>query len=257
MIDNQGLSMTRILLLGGTTEAGLMAQALADAGIDAVYSYAGRTADPAPQPLPQRVGGFGGIAGLTAYLQTEDITHLIDATHPFAEQMSRHAIEACAITGVALAALERPAWQAEAGDDWTVVPDEAAAARALPDVPARVFLAIGRQTIAAFACAAQHHYLLRLVDPPTTALPLPRTEVVIARGPFLLQDDLALMRQHRIDIVVAKNSGGEGARAKVDAARQLGLPVVMINRPALPSRLTFTRVTEVMDWLDHPALLGV
>lgn len=249
--------MTRILLLGGTTEASLMARALAGAGMDAVFSYAGRTADPVAQPLPQRVGGFGGVEGLVGYLRAEGISHVIDATHPFAAGMSANAVAACAAVGCGLIALERRPWVAGLQDRWSHVPEIAAAVGALPAVAARVFLAIGRQHVDLFAEAPQHHYLLRLVDAPQGALPLPQTEIVLARGPFRVEDDVALMQRHGVQIVVAKNSGGSGARAKIDAAAQLGLPVVMIDRPALPDRNAVETVAEVMDWLGHPALRGV
>ena len=247
----------RILLLGGTTEAGLMAHALADAGLDAVYSYAGRTGQPAPQPVPQRIGGFGGVAGLIRYLKSAAITHLIDASHPFAAEMSRHAVEACAASGVALLALERAPWIAAPGDDWTPVPDLAACLAALPPEPTRIFLAIGRQNLAAFAAQPQHPYLLRLVDAPTVALPLPLAKVVIARGPFTFAGDLDLLESHRIQLIVAKNSGGDGARAKLDAARTLALPVILIDRPAILPRPVVGTVAQVLDWLGHPAPRGV
>lgn len=233
-----------------------MAKTLADAGLAAVYSYAGRTGAPVNQPLPQRVGGFGGVEGLVEYLRAEGISHVVDATHPFAAGMSRNAVQACDIAGVCLIALERPPWVPGPGDDWRMVADGPASASALPDRPARVFLAIGRQGLADFAPAPQHHYLLRLVDPPEGPLPLPHTQVVLGRGPFRFEDDLALMRDHGTQIVVAKNAGGTGARAKLDAARALGLPVVMIDRPALPLRRSFGTVEGVMDWL-HGADLGV
>ncbi|MGC9447762.1 cobalt-precorrin-6A reductase [Cereibacter johrii] len=246
----------RILLLGGTTEASRMARALAEAGLSAVFSYAGRTAAPVAQPLPLRVGGFGGVEGLAAYIRAHDITHVIDATHPFAAQMSRNAVEACAATGAALVALERAPWAAGPADRWLRVPSLEAAAEGLPEAPARVFLAIGRQHLAAFAGRAQHHYLLRLVDPPD-ALPLPRAEAIVARGPFTLTEDLALLRHHEIQWIVAKNAGGEGARAKLDAARELGLPVVLIDRPAIPPRPRLETPEAVLGWLAHPADLGV
>jgi precorrin-6A/cobalt-precorrin-6A reductase len=245
--------MPRILLLGGTTEATQLARALADAGADATFSYAGRTRVPGAQPLPTRVGGFGGVAGLVDYLRETSITHVIDATHPFAAQMSANAVAACGETGVALCALERAPWISAPGDAWTLVPDVAAAVAALPESPARVFLAIGRQNLAAFSDKPQHLYLLRLVDEPTAPLPLPDTEVLVSRGPFTLADDLALMREYRIDLVVAKNAGGESARAKLDAARALGLPVILIDRPGIPPRRVCRSVTEVLDWLAHPA----
>ncbi|MEO6299173.1 MAG: cobalt-precorrin-6A reductase [Paracoccaceae bacterium] len=246
----------RILLLGGTTEAGMMAATLAEARLDAVYSYAGRTDNPVRQPLPQRTGGFGGIAGLVSYLQGEAITHIIDATHPFAAEMSRNAIAACAITGTALIALERKPWSPQPGDKWQAVPDIDACLAALPHAATRIFAAIGRQNLAAFAAHPQHHYLLRLVDAPAT-LPLPNAEAVIARGPFTLESDLDLLKSQRIQLIIAKNSGGTGARAKLDAARLLGLPVIMIDRPKIPPRQSVESVAEVLDWLGHPALRGV
>lgn len=226
-----------------------MARALAAAGVDAVYSYAGRTDSPVAQPVPVRVGGFGGAEGLAAYLKAEGISHMIDATHPFAAQMSRNAVEACAATNTPLIALEREPWQASMGDRWTHVPDLAGAVAALGDLPRRVFLAIGRQNLEAFAGAPQHDYLLRLVDPPTERLPLPHSEAVIARGPFTVEGDRALLETHRIDVIVAKNAGGAGAEAKLMAARELGLPVILIDRPAVPRRQVARTVTEVMAWL--------
>lgn len=227
-----------------------MAQALAGAGLAAVFSYAGRTAAPLAQPLPMRVGGFGGVAGLVAYLRAEGISQVIDATHPFAAQMSRHAVLACAEAGVPLVALQRPEWQAGPGDDWRPVPDIAAAVAALPESGARVFLAIGKLHVADFAVKPGNHYLLRLVDPPG-ALALPDCAVEIARGPFDLAGDLALLRAHRIGLVVAKNAGGAGARAKLQAARELGLPVLMIARPAVPARPVLAEVAEVLHWLHR------
>lgn len=225
--------------------------------MDAVFSYAGRTGAPVAQPLPTRIGGFGGVAGLVAYLRSDGITRVIDATHPFAAQMSRNAVAAAREAGVPLLALERAAWVAGAGDDWRGVVDTDAAVAALPEDPARVFLAIGKQTLAPFAAKPQHHYLLRLVDPPDAPLPLPDAEAVIARGPFTDEDDLRLLIDHRIGWIVAKNAGGAGAEAKLRAARRLGLPVVMIARPALPDREVVATVDGVMRWLLHPARLGV
>jgi precorrin-6A/cobalt-precorrin-6A reductase len=250
--------MTRILLLGGTTEASLMAQALADARTDAVYSYAGRTDTPMGQPILMRVGGFGGVDGLAAYLRDGAFTHVIDATHPFAAQMSSNAVAACAATGIPLIAYERKPWVQSDGDQWRHVPDIAAAAAALHGAAQRVFLAIGRQHLDAFVSQPQHHYVLRLVDAPQGPLPLPQAAVIIARGPFATAGDTALLRQHRVQIVVAKNAGGKGAVAKIAAARALHLPVIMIDRPQIPARATAHTVAAVMDWLaHHPSRLGV
>ncbi|MDD2705783.1 MAG: cobalt-precorrin-6A reductase [Acidocella sp.] len=246
-----------VLLLGGTTEASRMARALAGAGVAGVFSYAGRTDTPLPQPMPTRIGGFGGVEGLADYLRAEAVTHVIDATHPFAVQMSRNAVTACTQTGIPLLALERPPWVPQAGDDWQNLPSQEAALAALPMAPARVFLAIGKQGVAAFAARPEHHYLLRLVDPPAAPPPLPNAEIVLARGPFTLADDLALLRGYGIELIIAKNAGGEGARAKLDAARALGLRVLMIERPTPPTRQVAANVEDALSWLAHSARLGV
>jgi len=246
----------RALLLGGTGDANALAEALARARIDAIYSYAGRTQIPLSHALPTRTGGFGGASGLADYIRQEKITHVIDATHPFAAEMSRHAIEACSATNTPLIALERAPWTREPDDSWIDVPDIDAAVGALPDVPAHVFLAIGRQHIAPFSAKPQHAYTLRFVDAPDGPPPLPNAEVIVSRGPFTPEGDRELMTSRRIDLLVARNSGGSGARAKVDAARELGIPVIMIARPALPERPRVESVEQVMAWLGHDARLG-
>ncbi|MDA9426583.1 cobalt-precorrin-6A reductase [Bradyrhizobium sp. CCBAU 53380] len=247
--------MTRALILGGTADASLLAAEIARAGIDAVYSYGGRTRAPADQPLPTRIGGFGGVSGLADYIRREAITHLIDATHPFAAEMSRNAVAACAEAGTPLIALERAPWTRATGDHWIETRDVNAAAAALPEAPANVFLAIGRQHIAPFASRPQHAYTLRFVDPPEAPLPF-AADVIVSRGPFTLEGELVMMRTRGIAWIVARNSGGEGARAKIDAARMLGLPVIMISRPQLSERLRAESVTEVMQWLGHRTCLG-
>ncbi|WP_027531230.1 cobalt-precorrin-6A reductase [Bradyrhizobium sp. WSM3983] len=247
--------MMRALILGGITDASLLAAEIARAGIDAVYSYGGRTRAPADQPLPTRIGGFGGVSGLADYVRREGITHVIDATHPFAAEMSRNAVEACAETGTPLVALERAPWTRGPGDNWIEVGDVNAAGAALPEAPTSVFLGIGRQHIAPFATRPQHTYTLRFVDPPEAPLPF-AADVIVSRGPFTLDGELEMMRRRGIAWIVARNSGGDGARAKIDAARMLGLPVIMISRPRLPERLRVESVTEVMQWLDHRTCLG-
>ncbi|HEX7915227.1 cobalt-precorrin-6A reductase [Rudaea sp.] len=248
--------MMRALILGGTADANSLAATIARAGIDAVYSYGGRTTAPAEQPLPTRIGGFGGVSGLADYLRREAITHVIDATHPFAAEMSRNAIAACAQTATPLLALERAPWDKTPGDHWIEVADVVSAVAALPDSPANVFLAIGRQHIAPFGSRPQHAYTLRFVDPPNERLPLPGADVIISRGPFTLEGELEMMRARAIAWIVARNSGGGGARAKIDAARALGLPVIMITRPLLPERPRVESVSEVMEWLGHRTCLG-
>lgn len=247
----------RVLLLGGTTEATALAHAFSNAGMDAVFSYAGRTENPIAQPLPTRLGGYGGIQGLADYIIDAQITHLVDATHPFATQISRNAVEACAMTQTPMIAHERPPWLMQPGDDWCHVADTDAAVAALPAEPARIFLAIGKQTLAAFATQPQHFYLLRLVDVPDAALPMPNAEVVLDRGPFTVESDMELLRTHGITHIVAKNSGGTGALAKLEAARRLHLPVILIARPAVADRSIARTISAVMEWLHHPARLGV
>jgi precorrin-6A/cobalt-precorrin-6A reductase len=246
----------RALILGGTGDANQLAGALARGGIDAIYSYAGRTKIPLPHELPTRTGGFGGADGLADFVRRESITHVIDATHPFAAEMSRHAVMACTAAKIPLIALERAPWAREASDNWIDVSDIAAAVAALPEKAARVFLAIGRQHIAPFATKPQHTYTLRFVDAPDGALPLPEAKVIVARGPFSLESELELMRSRGIEWIVARNSGGTGARAKIDAARALSRPVIMIARPELPERPRVQSVDDVLAWLGHDARLG-
>jgi len=245
--------MPNVLLLGGTTEASALARLLAAAQVATTLSYAGRIDNPRPQPVPIRVGGFGGVAGLVAYLQDHRITHLVDATHPFAATMSAHAIKAARIAGIAHIALTRPAWEAGSGDRWTCVRDTAAAVAKLAGTPRRILLALGRMHVEAFAAQPQHHYLLRFVDPPAAPPGLPSHDLVIDRGPFTAEGDRLLTQSHMIDLVVCKNAGGTGAEAKLVAARQLKLPVVMIDRPVIGDRIEVCRAEDVLEWLGHEA----
>jgi precorrin-6A/cobalt-precorrin-6A reductase len=242
----------RVLILGGTAAANRLAQAVAsDPRIDAVLSYAGRTENPTPPPIAWRLGGFGAVAGLVDYLRAENIARVVDATHSFAAQMSAHAVAACAEADVPLLALERPPWQRAPGDHWIEVDDLAAAAEALGTAPRRVFLGIGRLHLKTFAAHPQHAYLVRLVDPPRAPLPLPDAEVIVARGPFDRAGDRAMLTNYRADIIVAKNAGGDSASAKIEAARDLALPVVMVRRPFIPAREKVETVAEVLRWLGH------
>jgi precorrin-6A/cobalt-precorrin-6A reductase len=248
--------MSNILILGGTLEASVLARALADRGATATLSYAGRVDKPRPQPVPVRVGGFGGTAGLQAYLREHAVTHLVDATHPFAATMSAHAVAAARGAGVAHLAFTRPAWTPVAGDRWRHVADLDGAIAALAGPARRVMLALGRMHADAFAAQGQHHYLLRFVDVPAVAPILPHHDIVVDRGPFDVEGDARLMRKHRIDLVVCKNAGGRGAEAKLIAARALGLELIMIDRPALPPRDEAHDLDTVLRWLGH-ADLGV
>ena len=222
-----------ILILGGTGEARALAARLKDRpGLRVTLSLAGRTTAPALPDCAVRIGGFGGAEGLARNLADVDL--LADATHPFARRISAHAEAAAAATGTPLVVLERPPWTQGPGDLWTCVADMEAAAAALGDKPARVFLAIGRQEIAAFRAAPRHQYLARSVEPPDPADLPPQTETLLARGPFPEAEEHALLEARRIDILVVKNSGGDATHGKIAAARSLGLPVVLVDRPARP-----------------------
>ncbi|MBN8944517.1 MAG: cobalt-precorrin-6A reductase [Rhizobiales bacterium] len=240
-----------ILILGGTTEATALARRLAETcpGMPALVSLAGRTSAPKPLALPIRIGGFGGIDGLGAFLAENRVAVVIDATHPFAAIMPFNAEAACRLAQVPLLALRRPPWTPVAGDTWIEAKDMADAAAALGAEPRRVFLTIGRQELGAFARAPQHHYLVRSIEPIGDVLPAPHVTRIEARGPFLVEDELALMRRERIDLVVSKNSGGAQTEAKLAAARGLGLAVVMVARPAKPDVATAETVDQALAWL--------
>jgi precorrin-6A/cobalt-precorrin-6A reductase len=240
----------RILLLGGTTEATELAAMLArDGSIRATLSLAGRTAKPAASPLPMRVGGFGGVDGLAAYLDAERIDLLIDATHPFAARMSANAVAASEAAGVPLMAIERPPWTPVDGDDWVEHDSIDAAIAALPAEPQDVFSGLGRQAIDALRRAPQHRYLIRVVDPLELPCDLLDSEVLDARGPFRTGDDARLFADYNIRYVLAKNAGGSAAYSKIEAARQLGIPVHMVRRPAPPARTTVPSPGEALDWI--------
>jgi precorrin-6A/cobalt-precorrin-6A reductase len=204
-----------------------------------------------PHPVPVRIGGFGGPQGLADHLKSNRIDRLIDATHPYAAQMSAHAVQAARLAGVPLLALHRPAWHPVAGDRWTEVADTPEAAGALGETPRRVFLALGRNEIAAFAAAPQHHYLVRSVDPVEPPLAVPSAAYIQARGPFREADDRALLAAHAIDVVVSKNSGGNAAYGKIAAARTLGIAVVLLRRPVLPEVPAVETVDDAVAWLAH------
>jgi precorrin-6A/cobalt-precorrin-6A reductase len=241
-----------LLILGGTSEASALGRALAyDSRFRATISLAGRTRNPAPQPLPVRVGGFGGVKGLVRYIVEHRIDALIDATHPFASQMSRNAEAAARQANTDILVIQRPVWQKQPGDHWIEVPNLPAAAQALGTVARRVMLTIGQKDLQPFANAPHHHYLLRSVDaPPPESLP-PHAEVITARGPFALADELDLLRAQNIEVLVTKNSGGTATEAKLTAARGLQLPVIMVARPAPPAAETVTTVPEALAWLAH------
>ena len=244
--------MPRILILGGTTEARVLGERLATrGGLDVTLSLAGRTALPVRHAVPVRAAGFGGTRGLADYLLANEIDVLIDATHPYASVISANAVEAARKTGAAFIALRRPPWIKVAGDHWTEVNDTTAAVGAIGKEPRGVFVALGRNDLAPFAAAPQHVYLFRSVDPIEPPLPLPQATYINARGPFSEADDRALMQARGIEILVAKNSGGNAAYGKIAAARVLGIEVVLVRRPAASAAPAVDTIDAVMEWLDH------
>ncbi len=241
----------RILILGGTGEARELAGELVAAGRDVISSLAGRVSQPRLPDGPVRVGGFGGADGLAAFLRDERVSHVIDATHPFAAGITANASLAAAAAGVPLLVLRRPGWDAD--PSWTVVPDIGAAAAVVRDWPGEgVFLTTGRRDLAAFAADGGHEFLVRTVDPPDGPLP-PRTTLLLDRGPYTVAGESALIRAHGIGLLVTKDSGGPMTAAKLTAARDLGAGVVMVSRPPLPdgSEVVAT-VSEASRWLPGP-----
>jgi precorrin-6A/cobalt-precorrin-6A reductase len=244
--------MARILILGGTAEARQLAGRLAGrAGLVITLSLAGRTATPAAQPVPVRIGGFGGAEGLANYLVSERLDALIDATHPYANVISANAVAAARRSGVPLVALRRPPWIAVSGDRWIAVSDVSEAVRAIGQTPRCVLVALGRNELKPLCDAPQHYYLIRSVDPVDPPLPLPHVGYVTGRGPFSEADDRALMIEHRIDVVVAKNSGGTATYGKIAAARVLGVDVVMLRRPPPLDGVAVETIDDAIAWLDH------
>ncbi|NLH81972.1 MAG: cobalt-precorrin-6A reductase, partial [Phyllobacteriaceae bacterium] len=208
----------RILVLGGTTEASRLARALAErSDVEATLSLAGRTEAPAAQPIPTRIGGFGGAVGLAVYLTEHRIDALVDATHPFAAQISRNAAEAARASATPIVAFVRPPWTREEGDRWIEVATLEEAARAIGETPRRVLLTSGRLGLASFSVAPQHHYLIRTIDHPGALPGLPDHELLLERGPFDLESERALMEREGIEVVVTKNSGGAATHPKIVA----------------------------------------
>lgn len=245
-------SAMRILILGGTTEASALAALLAgDSRFDATLSLAGRTASPKAQPLATRVGGFGGADGLVQWIVAEKIAAVIDATHPYADQISANAVAACRQAAIPLVSIVRPAWQPVPGDRWQVVANAGAAAAALDKGPQRVFLSLGRLDLHAFTAAPQHAYVARIIDAPQQARLPPNIRFLRARGPFDLAAERRLLDDEKIDVIVSKNSGGAATYPKIDAARERGLPVVMIARPDKPAGHAVAGPQAAIDWLLH------
>ncbi len=229
-----------LLILGGTLEARRLAEALGDR---AVLSLAGSTK--APVLTPHRCGGFGGAEGLAQYMQRENITALIDATHPFAAGISHNAVRAAARTGLPLLRLSRPAWPLDPA--WQMVDNLVLAAEALP-TGARVLLTVGSRSLQPFIPRADVWFLTRSIEP--AAQNPPQGLSLLQRPPFSLADEISLMQDHKISHLVSKNSGGRATGAKLEAAKALNIRVIMVNRPQLPAALEVATVAQALNWVE-------
>lgn len=241
-----------ILILGGTGEGIALADALhALPDVRVISSLAGRVANPKLPSGEVRVGGFGGVAGLTTYLRDNNIAAMIDATHPFARRMGWNAAEASAAAGIPLLRFARPAWVPQAGDAWTEVDDWHEAVAALRGSARRVFLALGRQELAPFTALTEIGFVIRAVEAPDAGIRFADAEIVLARGPFRLEDERDLLRSRRIDCIVCKNSGGSATDAKLQAARELGIRVIMQRRPLRPDVPQVADIAAAIRWVQQ------
>jgi precorrin-6A/cobalt-precorrin-6A reductase len=242
--------MLRVLILGGIGDAVELAIKIANIpGIEVITSLAGRTREPANLPGNVRTGGFGGVWGLTNYLREMQIDLLIDATHPFANQISENAAAATQEVGIPRLMVIRPPWEKLEDDDWLEVEDNLAAATALANRAKRVFLTIGRQEIGTFAHLQDIWFLMRMIDPPNTDVIVPPGLILCDRGPFNLENEQEILLKYNIDTIVSKNSGGNATYPKIIAARKLGIKVVMVNRPPVPPGKQVADVDSACKWL--------
>jgi precorrin-6A/cobalt-precorrin-6A reductase len=251
MSRNGSGKTVKLLILGGTAEAVALAEACAGRfGLEVISSLAGRTRAPTLPPGEVRTGGFGGAEGLARFLVERAIDRVVDATHPFALQIGAHAEQACREVEVPRLRLLRPPWRPEAGDRWVEVADLGQAARLLPELGRRAFLTVGQRDLEAFA-GLDLWFLVRTIEPPGPS-PLGRAEWIAGRGPFAVDDEIPLLRAHAIDVLVTKASGGEATNAKLVAARRLGLPVLMVQRPPPPPGPVVDSVAAALAWLERP-----
>lgn len=241
-----------LLLLAGSGEARAIAAGLADRGDLRVTASVLAPSLAGPLKVPTRTGGFGGDDGFAQYLDREGVTAVLDATHPFAARIGHRSAPICAARGIAYARVLRPAWQAQPGDNWTHVPDESAAG-ALLHAGQRVFATTGRATMEALVMKSPAQFLLRRRAAEPSPPPVANVSYVIGQGPFSVDDEIATLRAHRIDVLVAKNSGGTASRTKLDAARALGLPVILVDRPDQVQATTLTTVAQALAWVENSA----
>ncbi len=254
MLDQFRAGPQRLLILGGTAEAAALARGAIERfgdRLSVTTALAGRTEQPGPLPGGVRIGGFGGVEGLAAYLAEAGIDLLVDATHPFADRIARHARLAAEQARVPRLVLERPPWRRHPLDRWIDVEDFSGAAAAVARVGRRCFLTVGARELGAFAGLDHVHFVVRLIDPPKRPLPLKSYEVVLGRGPFTLAGERELLRRHEIDVLAAKASGGGATEAKLIAAREAGLPVVMLRRPKPEPGPRVDTVEAALAWLEE------
>jgi precorrin-6A/cobalt-precorrin-6A reductase len=268
------MTIANILILGGTSEASKLVDLLTcHPEIKAILSLAGRTKNPVlpeiipacteglgkeKELFPHRIGGFGGAKGLAAYIKEQKITTLICATHPFARKMPFNAQEAAKLTGTPLLYLLRPAWKREPGDNWIEMESHKKAVEYLNNAQIlktdarnlNIFLTVGRLEIGEYAAASRHHYIIRSIDEIREKL-LKNAVYITARPPFSVEDEEILLKEHKIDYIISKNSGGKATEAKIIAARNLSIPIIMINRPLRPEGLHVEKAEEAMEWLQE------
>lgn len=246
----------RVLILGGTGDARELAAKVANiTGIQAIASLAGATREPVTPVGNVRVGGFGGVAGLVNYLREMQIDVLIDATHPFANQISENAAQAAQEVGISRLLLNRPPWEKLPGDNWLEVNNNIDAAVALENQAQRVFLTIGRQEISTFAHLQNIWFLMRMIDPPKADSIIPNGVILYDKGPFSLDNERDILKQYSLDTIVSKNSGGNATYSKIIAARELGIKVIMLKRPSVPAGEQVTDVESAVMWLREKLLV--
>ena len=241
--------MKKILILGGTGDAVKLAAKLATIPeIEVISSLAGRTRKPAALVGQVRIGGFGGATGLANYLQENSIDILIDATHPCAGQITCNGAIASQLANILHLMLVRPQWEKVTGDNWIEVESVEAAVQAIPELVKRVFITSGRQQLEPFLQRSHIWYLMRSIDPPD--IELPNSKVLLDRGPFNLEQERKLLQDYQIEAIVSKNSGGRATYAKIIAARELDIPVIMVQRPTRPEGEKVSDIEEAIAWLS-------
>jgi precorrin-6A/cobalt-precorrin-6A reductase len=244
--------MKRLLILGGTGDAANLAAYTAEIlGLETITALAGRTSKPGAVAGTVRVGGFGGEIGLTEYLQAMKIDLTIDATHPFAARISWNAAQAAVVVGIPHLMLVRPDWERLPSDDWIEVDSVERAVTAIPANIERIFVTIGRQQLEPFAHLADRWCLIRSIDPPDSAIVLPPGKLLLDRGPFCLESERQLLQDYQIQAIVSKNSGGDATYAKIIAARELNIPVVMVQRPIVPECDRVDDISQAIAWLHE------